>query len=76
MASDYLIEKKLKNEAPGLHRMATDTQAVLTQTLQSYRAVFPDYTDHTILHSLDVLNYCNHFIGEDQIDRLNAAKNN
>lgn len=71
MASDYLIEKKLKNEAPGLHRMATDTQAVLTQTLQSYRAVFPDYTDHTILHSLDVLNYCNHFIGEDQIDRLN-----
>jgi hypothetical protein len=72
MASDYLIEKKLKNEAPGLHRMAADTQAVLTQTLQSYRAVFPDYTDHSILHSLDVLNYCNHLIGEDQIDKVNA----
>ncbi|WP_205948352.1 HD domain-containing protein, partial [Pyramidobacter sp. C12-8] len=42
--------------------------------LESFLPRFPDFTDHTILHSMDVLEYCNMLIGEKQIERLSAAE--
>ncbi|OON84663.1 hypothetical protein B0D78_12545, partial [Pyramidobacter sp. C12-8] len=51
-----------------------DSAAVLQKMLESFLPRFPDFTDHTILHSMDVLEYCNMLIGEKQIERLSAAE--
>ena len=62
--NDFLLEKRLRDEAPDLHRRVTDSVAVLQRTLESFFTWFPDFTDHSVLHSLDVLNYCNQLLGE------------
>lgn len=72
--SDYLLETKLRKENPDLHQRTKDSAAVLQKMLESFVPRFPDFTDHTILHSMDVLEYSNMLIGEDQIKRLSAAE--
>ena len=72
--SDYLLETKLRTENKGLHQRTKDSAVVLQKMLESFLPRFPDYTDHTILHSMDVLEYCNLLIGEEQIGRLSAAE--
>lgn len=72
MDCDFLIERKLKNGSGDLHRRAADSQVVLNRLLQSYRSVFPHYTDHSILHSLDLLYYSNMLIGPEQIENINV----
>lgn len=72
--SDYLLETKLRREDKGLHRRTKDSAAVLQKMLESFLPRFPDFTDHTILHSMDVLEYCNLLLGEKQIERLSAAE--
>ena len=39
--------------------------------LSNYKRFFPEFTDHTNLHSVTVINFCNQLIG-DQIERMNA----
>ena len=72
--SDYLLETKLQTEDKGLHRRTKDSAVVLQKMLESFLPRFPDFTDHTILHSMDVLEYCNMLLGEEQIARLSAAE--
>ena len=72
--SDYLLETKLRKENRVLHRLTRDSAAVLQKMLESFLPRFPDFTDHTILHSMDVLEYCNLLLGEKQIERLTAAE--
>ena len=72
MDCDFLIERKLKKEGEDLHRRTADSQVVLNRLLQSYRSVFPHYTDHSILHSLDLLYYSNLLIGPEQIESLSV----
>ena len=72
--SDYLLETKLKAENEGLHQRTKDSAAVLQKMLESFIPRFPDFTDHTILHSMDVLEYSNMLIGEKQIERLTPAE--
>ena len=72
--SDYLLETKLREENEGLHRRARDSAAVLQKMLESFLPRFPNYTDHTMLHSMDVLEYSNMLLGEKQIKRLSAAE--
>ena len=72
--SDFLLETKLRVENEALHRMTKDSAAVLQKMLESFLPRFPDFTDHTILHSMDVLEYCNVLLGEKQIERLSAAE--
>ena len=72
--SDYLLETKLQRENKGLHRRTKDSAAVLQKMLESFLPRFPDFTDHTILHSMDVLEYTNLLIGEKQIERLTPAE--
>lgn len=61
-------------ENKGLHRRTKDSAVVLQKMLESFLPRFPDFTDHTILHSMDVLEYCNMLLGEEQIDRLSPAE--
>ena len=72
--SDYLLETRLKEEDEGLHRRTKDSAAVLQKMLESFLPRFPNYTDHTILHSMDVLEFSNMILGEEQIKRLSAAE--
>ena len=72
--SDYLLETKLRLENKGLHRRTKDSAVVLQKMLESFLPRFPNFTDHTILHSMDVLEYSNMLLGEKQIERLSAAE--
>lgn len=69
---DFLMEKRLRALDPDLHRRVTDAALVLQHTLSHYQRLFPEFTDHTLLHSMSVINFCNALIGRDQIERLNA----
>ncbi|MDO5133363.1 MAG: hypothetical protein Q4D81_10350 [Eubacteriales bacterium] len=71
---DYLLERKLREEAPLLHQNMRDNVFVLENSLQSFLKRFPSFTDHSILHSMDVLAYCNELIGRDQIRQMSAAE--
>ena len=72
--SDYLLETKLREENETLHRNTRDSAVVLQKMLESFLPRFPNYTDHTMLHSMDVLEYSNMLLGEKQIKRLSAAE--
>ena len=43
---DFLLEKRLQNEAPDLHRRVTDSVSMLYTMLESFLSWFPDFTDH------------------------------
>ncbi|MER1992934.1 MAG: hypothetical protein ABS897_02810 [Eubacteriales bacterium] len=68
---DYAMERRLREADPALHKRFTDAVFALQYNLSRYKLIFPEYTDHSNLHTLDVIDFCNQLIG-DQIDRLNA----
>lgn len=68
---DFVLERRLRALDPELHRRFTDAVFALQHILSNYKLIFPEYTDHTELHSLTVIDFCNRLIG-DQIDKLNA----
>ncbi|MCR5591298.1 MAG: ATP-binding protein [Lachnospiraceae bacterium] len=70
--TDYLLEKSLAEQDPDLHRRFADTVFIVRKILSRYRLLFPEYTDHSELHSLTVVDSCNRLIGSENINRLNA----
>jgi hypothetical protein len=68
---DYLLERRLKELSPELHARFSDTVFALQQILSNYQLIFPLFTDHTELHSLNIIEFCNKLIG-DQINKLNS----
>ena len=68
---DFLLERQLKKLDSNLHQRFADTVFALQRVLSNYKLIFPDFTDHTELHSLNIIDFCNRLIG-DQIDKLNA----
>ena len=68
---DFALERRLKALSPDLHQRFADTVFVLQHILSNYKLIFPDFTDHTELHSLNVIEFCNNLIGE-QVNKLNA----
>ncbi|MBR6916578.1 MAG: hypothetical protein IKN38_00205 [Clostridia bacterium] len=68
---DFALERHLRKLDPELHRHFTDAVFGLQHILSNYKLLFPTFTDHTELHSLTVIDFCNRLIG-DQIDRMNA----
>lgn len=71
MNNNFALEKRLKELDLDLHTRFANTVLAIQQILNNYQLVFPDYTDHTVLHSLNVIEFCNQLIGS-QIDKLNA----
>ncbi len=55
----------------GLHRNFKDAVLSLQRTLVRYKGLFPEFTDHSSLHSMSIINFANALIG-DQIELLNA----
>ena len=68
---DYAMERRLRELNPDLHKRFTDAVFALQFNLSNYKLIFPEFTDHTNLHSLSVIDFCNRLIG-DQILCLNA----
>lgn len=70
--TDFLLERTLQELDPQLHRRFTDTVFVLTHTLGNFQRLFPEFTDHSEFHSMNVLNFCNILVGEEQVGLMNA----
>lgn len=69
---DFQIEKRLHTLDPHLHKRFSDALIALHKQLENYRAYFPEYTDHTDLHVLTVVENCNRLIREQDVERLSA----
>ena len=67
---DYLMEKRLRELNPQLHRQFTDSVFALQRMLSNFLILFPTFTDHSELHSMSVIELCNELIGEEQILRM------
>lgn len=70
-AHDFALERRLRKLDPDLHRRFTDAVFCLQHVLSNYKLIFPEYTDHTELHSLTVIHFCNQLIG-DRVADLNG----
>ena len=70
-ARDFAMEQRLFRLDPDLHRRFTNAVFALQHNLSNYKLIFPEFTDHTNLHSMTVIDFCNQLIG-DQIDQMNA----
>ncbi len=68
---DFAMERRLRELDPALHRRFTDAVFSLQHILSNYKLLFPEYTDHTELHSLTVIDFCNRLIG-DRLEDMNA----
>lgn len=71
MDTNYLCELKLKKCSPELHKNFSNSVLCLQHMLTKYKNIFPTYTDHTALHSLEVIDFCNKLISSN-IDKMNA----
>ena len=69
--ADYLLERALRDQNPDLHARFRNTALVCRNILSRFQLLFPEYTDHSELHSMTVIDSCNHLIGPTQIERLN-----
>ena len=74
MSVDFMIERRLRDLSPELHQSVIDFTFTLQGMLDRFRPRFPEFTDHSILHSLNVLDYSNYIIGEEQINQLSPAE--
>ena len=68
---DFEMERRLYLLNPELHMRFRSAVFALQHILTNYKLIFPEYTDHSSLHSLTVIDFCNRLIG-DQLDRINA----
>ena len=68
---DFSLERRLRKLDSDLHQRFADTVFALQRVLSNYQLIFPDFTDHTELHTLNIIDFCNRLIG-DQINKLNA----
>ena len=71
LEQDFTLEFRLRKLSPELHKRFTDGVFGLQRILSNYKLIFPEYTDHTELHSMTVINFCARLIGG-QIEQMNA----
>lgn len=68
---DFALEKRLRTLDKELHKKFSSLVFSMQYILKRYQMVFPTFTDHTMVHSLNVIEFCNCIIGE-QINNMNA----
>lgn len=62
MNTDYLAENTLERLSPELRKRYSGCIAAADSLLGRYIVNFPTYTDHSLLHSLEVANLANYLI--------------
>ena len=68
--NSFALEFRLRELDKDLHKRFTDCVFVLQKILSNYKLIFPEFTDHTELHSITVIDFCRSLIG-DALYRLN-----
>ena len=68
---DFALERTLQEKSPELHARFNSVVFSSPYILTKYKTLFPTFTDHSIIHSLNVIEFCNKIIG-DQIDKMNV----
>ena len=68
---NYQLEKKLRAESEEYHRIFRDNVRACQKELTRYTSLFPTYTDHSAMHSMQLIDFCNEMVGKN-LDRLNA----
>ena len=72
MDYDFRLEKTLRARDKDLHTRFTNTVFALQNILSRYKLLFPEYTNHSEFHCLNVIQFCNILIGSEQLEKLNA----
>lgn len=70
---DFLLEHKLKELNSEFAYRHTCCMSLFEQMLKRFLAVFPTFTDHTLLHTLSVTNISNQLLREN-VMKLNASE--
>jgi len=68
---DFGLEKRLAELNPELSKRYAGCMFLFENMLKNYTAQFPHFTDHTLLHSMNVGNYSNMLL-RDNIELFNA----
>lgn len=70
---DFLLEHRLKELNSEFAYRHTCCMSLFEQMLKKFLAVFPTFTDHTLLHTLSVTNISNQLLREN-VRKLNASE--
>ena len=70
---DFLLERRLKKLNSEFAYRHTCCMSLFEQMLKKFLAVFPTFTDHTLLHTLSVADISNQLIREN-VEKLNASE--
>lgn len=68
--NSFALEFLLRELDEDLHKRFVDCVFALQKILSNYKLIFPEFTDHTELHSITVIDFCRRLIG-DSLYRLN-----
>lgn len=66
------LPNKLRLLNPKLYSDFETTKEIVSKLLQQYIKNFPTYTDHSIEHTLEVLNLAGYVLNKQEIDSLNS----
>lgn len=72
--TNFLMESTLASLDPALSRQFKDCVLSLMLMLDNYAVNFPDFTDHSMRHVLNVLEFCNKIVGYENIEKLCAEE--
>ena len=70
---DFLLELRLKELNGEFAYRQTSCMSLFEQMLKKFLAVFPTFTDHTLLHTLSVINISNQLL-RDNVMAMNASE--
>jgi len=73
MDFNFLAENNLQRLSPELHDLYTRCVAAADELLGQYLNTFPEFTDHSLLHSMEVTNLANRLISN-RINELCAEE--
>jgi len=73
MDFNFLAENSLQRLSPELHSLYTRCIAAADELLGQYLNTFPEFTDHSLLHSMEVTNLANRLISN-RINELCAEE--
>ena len=70
-STEFLLESRLRQLDPRLHQRFADAVLALQHMPFRYLQLFPEFIDHSSLHSMSVIDFCNRLIGPAQVAMLN-----
>ncbi|MBR5014542.1 MAG: hypothetical protein IKY16_08060 [Bacteroidales bacterium] len=70
---DFLLEYRLRELNEDLSSRYACSMSAFERMLDRFRIIFPTYTDHSLLHTMNVANISNQLL-RDNIQKLNAGE--